>query len=109
MDREDKTKHLSMKKAHLETVPTVKDQSKESLEIRKCSLEELTDELGEFVNYEVEQANDTCEPSTVANNEIITDMNQGKKVKGTHPDIRRSYKLSDPTVEDYSVEQIEYH
>ena len=36
-------------------------------------------------------------------------MNQGKKVKSTQPDVRRSYEVSDPTVEDYPIEQIEYH
>ena len=45
MDREDENKHLSMKRAHLVSVLTVKDQSRESLEIHESSLEEITDEL----------------------------------------------------------------
>ena len=58
MDREEEieTKHLSIKKAQWESILTVKDQSIESLKIHEFSLEEMTDELGEFVNYEVEQA-----------------------------------------------------
>ena len=57
----------------------------------------------------MEQANDTHEPSTVAINEPFTDMSLGEEVKGTHPDIRRACKVSNPTVKDYPVEQIEYH
>ena len=111
MGREEKieTNHLSTKETQVETVLTVNYQSKESLEIHESGMGEMTDELGEFVNHEVEQANDTCEPSTVAINKLVTDMNQGEEVKGTHPEIRRAYKVSDPTVEDYPVEQIEYH
>ena len=69
----------------------------------------MNNELGEFVNYEMEQTDEPCDPSTVETNEIVTDMTQEEKVKGTHPDIKRSYKVSDPTVEDHPVEQIENH
>ena len=110
MGQEEKieTKHLSTKKTQVETVLTVKYQSKESLEIHKPSMGEMTDELGVFVNNEVEQANDTCEPSTFANNEIVTDMIQGDKVKGTYTDIKRSYKVSNPLVENHSRKPLDY-
>ena len=111
MGREEKieTKHLSTKETQVETVLTVNYQSKESLEIHESGMGQMTDELGEFVNHEVKQANDTCEPSTFANDEIVTDMIQGDKVKGTYTDIKRSYKVSDPSVENHSGIPLEYH
>ena len=82
----------------------VKDQL---LENHESSLEEMNNELGEFVNYEMEQTDEPCDPSTVETNEIVTDMTQEEKVKGTHPDIKRSYKVSDLSVEDHPVDSLE--
>ena len=45
----------------------------------------------------MEQTNDTCEPSIVVTNEIVTNTIQGEDMKGTHPVIREAYKLSDST------------
>ena len=78
MGREEKieTKHPSTKETQVETVLTVNYQSKESMEIYESTMGAMTEELGEVVNLEVEQANDTCETSTFADDEIVTDMIQ---------------------------------
>ena len=69
----------------------------------------MTNKLEEFVNYEMNQVNESCEPSTVETNEIVSDMTQGKEVKGTHPDIKRSHGKSDLTVEDHPAESLKNH
>ena len=46
------------------------------------------------------QVDEPCEPSTVETNDMVFDMTQGKEVKGTHPDIKRSHGISDLMVED---------
>ena len=111
MGREEKieTKHLSTRETQVETVLTVNYQSKESLEIYESTMGAMTDKLGEVVNIEVEQANDACETSTFADDEIVTDMIQGNKVEGTYTDMKRSYKVSDPSVETHSGIPLEYH
>ena len=79
-DEEVENKHLSMKKTHSESVLTVKDQSIESLEKHKSSLEEMTDKVEDFVDYKMNQVVEPCEPNTVENSEIVSDMTQGKEV-----------------------------
>ena len=50
-----------------------------------------------------------CKPSIIETNKIVSDMTQGKEVKGTHPDIKRSHGESVLKVKDQPVESLENH
>ena len=74
MDREEKieTKYLSIRETQVETILTVNCQSKETLEVFESTIGAITGELGEIVSIEVEQANDACKTSTLADDESIS-------------------------------------
>ena len=55
------------------------------------------------------QVDEPCKPSIVETNEVVSDMIQGEKVKGTHPDIKRAHEGSNLTVEDHPIDSLETH
>ena len=66
-----------------ETIATTSYQLQESLEIFESTMGAIEHELGENINVAVEQAEDTCETDTFAD-ESTVNLSQGNKMEGTN-------------------------